>query len=75
LTTSLSVMEERLNDWFWTAEDRHQKHEERRRNANADANRAETATLTISEWLAEYGRREKPIFGSAQTINQSIEAE
>jgi peptide-methionine (S)-S-oxide reductase len=69
LSIALCVMEERLDDWFWTAEDRHQKHEERR-----NGNKAETATLTINEWLAEYSRREKPIFGSAQTMNQSVEA-
>jgi peptide-methionine (S)-S-oxide reductase len=69
LSTSLCVIGERLDAWFWTAGDKHQKHEERR-----NGNKAETATLTINEWIAEYGRREKPIFGSAQTINESIEA-
>jgi peptide-methionine (S)-S-oxide reductase len=68
-TALVCVMEERLDDWFWKAEDRHQKHEERRNDK-----KAEIATLTLNEWLAKYGKREKPIFGSAQTINQTVEA-
>ena len=68
LSIALDVMEERLDDWFWTAEDRHQKHEERR-----NGSKAKIFTLAINEWLAEYSRRETTIFGSARTINQSVE--
>jgi len=49
------------DDFFWAAEERHQRHDERRRNA-------ELHTLSFEQWLMEYGRRNAAVFGSSESI-------
>ena len=46
---------------FWAAEDRHQRHDERKRDADF-------STLIFHDWLLKYGRRRKSVFGSSETI-------
>ena len=51
--------------FFWEAEERHQRHDERR-NEKADP---ETNTLPLSRWLERYGKRKQSVVGSSQTLN------
>jgi hypothetical protein len=48
-------------DSFWVAEERHQRHEERRRVADLN-------TLSFDQWLLAYGRRSAPVLGSSESI-------
>eukprot|EP00554_Chaetoceros_debilis_P008571 CAMPEP_0194104150 /NCGR_PEP_ID=MMETSP0150-20130528/4507_1 /TAXON_ID=122233 /ORGANISM="Chaetoceros debilis, Strain MM31A-1" /LENGTH=699 /DNA_ID=CAMNT_0038791579 /DNA_START=97 /DNA_END=2193 /DNA_ORIENTATION=- len=62
---------------FWLAEDRHQRHDERRqenRRINNDKNNAGESSsalsmLSFEQWLLEYGRRSASIWGSSETSN------
>lgn len=46
---------------FWAAEDRHQRHDERRKGGDL-------STLSFEQWLLRYGRRSASILGSSETI-------
>ena len=48
---------------FWPAEERHQRHDERR-NPTVDR-----STLPVTEWLKVYGKRSQTILGSAATLS------
>ena len=56
-----SVVMMATSDQFFTAEARHQRHDERR-------GEEDTGTLSFDEWLSKYGRRSATIFGSSETI-------
>ena len=60
LSTEILLMSKDI-EWFWPAEDRHQRYEER-------VKRRESATLTIENWMMEYARRSTSIWGSSNTI-------
>jgi peptide-methionine (S)-S-oxide reductase len=68
LSTDVRVMRSDMSDWFWPAEERHQRHDERRSQCTAD----DLSTLSASEWLETYGRRSASIVGSSQTINSAV---
>ena len=51
-------------DSFWIAEDRHQRHDERKKDCAVE----QTKTLPLQEWLMKYGRRSSSIWGSSETI-------
>ncbi|KAL7541233.1 hypothetical protein ACHAXR_010738 [Thalassiosira sp. AJA248-18] len=46
---------------FWAAEERHQRHDERKRGVDLN-------TLTFDEWLLKYGRRSASVLGSSESI-------
>lgn len=48
---------------FWPAEERHQRHDERRDPS------VDRSTLPVTEWLKEYGKRSQTILGSAATLS------
>jgi methionine-S-sulfoxide reductase len=64
LCTDVRKMDPRLDNWFWPAEDRHQRHDEKRAGKNA-----KLETLSVVEWLKEYGKRRDTVWGSSQTLN------
>lgn len=69
LSTQVCVMTSDVSDgWFWSAEERHQRHNERRNECSVQ----ELSTLSASDWLALYGRRAASIIGSSQTINNAV---
>ena len=68
VVTEVRVMGTDLSSWFWKAEDRHQRHDEKRNGRNAEVD-----ALSLVDWLEEYGRRAKSVLGSSETINQGIE--
>lgn len=49
--------------FFWTAEDRHQLHDQRVKKKTED----DLKTLSEVEWLLEYGRRSSSIWGSSES--------
>jgi peptide-methionine (S)-S-oxide reductase len=55
-------------DSFYPAEERHQRHDERRKEG--DWSVGELSTLSPPEWIALYGRRQDSVLGSATTINR-----
>lgn len=61
LSTQVRRMDPRLESWFWPAEDRHQRHDEKRGGA-------ELSTLSVLDWLREYGKRAEITWGSSQTF-------
>jgi len=81
-TTDAGTSEPFGNGWCWRAEDRHQRHDERRRKGSKNsssrgdggANGAASSPkiLTAIEWLNEYGRRTPSITGSSSSIESSI---
>jgi peptide-methionine (S)-S-oxide reductase len=68
LSTECRVMGSDGSDWFWSAEERHQRHDERRGECTVD----DLSTLSASDWLQKYGRRSESIVGSSQTINSAV---
>ena len=60
--------------WFWEAEDRHQRHQERRNNRlETTCDTDDSSTLSLADWLHQYGKRKASRLGSAETINFGIE--
>lgn len=55
-------------DWFWRAEERHQRHDEKRETSDS------LSCLTASAWLALYGKRSESIPGSSESLAEAIEA-
>jgi peptide-methionine (S)-S-oxide reductase len=51
---------------FWPAEERHQRHDERRNPEKS------TSTLEVLEWIQEYGKRRSSIVGSATTLSNFL---
>jgi peptide-methionine (S)-S-oxide reductase len=64
LSTQVRRMDPRLESWFWPAEDRHQRHDEKRGGSGS----AELSTLSVVDWLREYGKRTESTWGSSQTF-------
>eukprot|EP01082_Thalassiosira_pseudonana_P011547 g10797.t1 g10797 contig4:2585982-2587817(+) len=66
LCSEVKVLSE---DDFWFAEDRHQRHDEKRKmKGYADGNNnQELSTLTFDDWLCNYGRRSTSVWGSSET--------
>ena len=60
LSTEIICMPQDI-EWFWPAEDRHQRYEER-------VKRRAPLTLNIKNWMMEYARRSSSIWGSSETI-------
>jgi methionine-S-sulfoxide reductase len=60
------VSDDKHENWFWRAEDRHQRHDERQ-NPDMDV-----TTLSLPDWLLTYGKRSQSIAGSPTTINSSV---
>ncbi|KAL7534708.1 hypothetical protein ACHAWF_004919 [Thalassiosira exigua] len=58
LSSEVGVIE---RDGFWAAEERHQRHDERRRGIDLN-------TLSFDQWLSRYGRRSAPVLGSSESI-------
>jgi peptide-methionine (S)-S-oxide reductase len=52
---------------FWAAEERHQRHNERRNLEEP------TSTLDVIEWIEKYGKRSATIVGSATTITNFLQ--
>lgn len=65
LSTELRVMDPQLDSWFWKAEERHQRHDEKRTKENL---MVELATLSVKEWLRLYGTRKASVWGSSMTV-------
>jgi peptide-methionine (S)-S-oxide reductase len=68
LSTECHVMGSDGSDWFWPAEERHQRHDERSEKCTVN----DLSTLSASDWLLTYGRRCESIVGSSQTINSAV---
>jgi peptide-methionine (S)-S-oxide reductase len=69
LSTELRVMDTSDgSDWFWPAEERHQRYDEQRGGLTVD----DLSTLSASDWLQKYGKRSESILGSSQTINSAV---
>mmetsp|Transcript_10143 Transcript_10143/g.13406 ORF Transcript_10143/g.13406 Transcript_10143/m.13406 type:complete len:565 (-) Transcript_10143:172-1866(-) len=69
LSTEWSVMSTGDQDWFWEAEERHQRHEER---SSVEKSR-NLSTLMPQQWLELYGRRSDSILGgSPETLEEDI---
>jgi len=71
LSTQVERMGPKVGDWFWEAEERHQRHNElvRRSSSDASANSNEgLATLSEKDWLVRYGRRTASVLGSSATL-------
>jgi len=68
LSTEVRVMTSNVDDWFWTAEERHQRRDERRNKYKAE----DLSTLSAFDWLELYGRRSASIIGSSQTMNSAV---
>ncbi|CAB9503912.1 Peptide methionine sulfoxide reductase MsrA [Seminavis robusta] len=54
-------------DAFWEAEERHQRHNEKR-----SGKKERLSTLTATEWLSEYGKRSPSVLGSAESLVQQL---
>jgi peptide-methionine (S)-S-oxide reductase len=67
LSTEVTILGDNPSLWFWKAEERHQRREERRSGVELDTN-----TISTTEWLREYGRRAQSILGSSETIKLSM---
>jgi peptide-methionine (S)-S-oxide reductase len=68
LVTEVRVIGEDFVSWFWKAENRHQRHEEKRIDGGAGI-----TTLSFVDWVKEYGRRAQSVFGSSETINHTVQ--
>ena len=60
LSTEIICMPQDI-EWFWPAEDRHQRYEER-------VKRRDPLPLYIKNWMMEYARRSSSIWGSSETM-------
>jgi peptide-methionine (S)-S-oxide reductase len=61
LSTELRAYGSDLTQWFWRAEDKHQRYQEQRNEGKL------LSTLSTTQWLEEYGKRSLSIIGSAET--------
>jgi methionine-S-sulfoxide reductase len=63
---------------FWKAEERHQRHDEKRKKKEAGVSdeRAYACTLSVYDWLDQYGMRSKSTWGSSMTseVNDEVMA-
>mmetsp|Transcript_9009 Transcript_9009/g.20320 ORF Transcript_9009/g.20320 Transcript_9009/m.20320 type:complete len:611 (-) Transcript_9009:178-2010(-) len=51
---------------FWAAEERHQRHDERKQSADLN-------TLSFDQWLLKYGRRNTSVLGSSESIQVEVD--
>ena len=73
VATDLRRLNGDVDECFVPAEERHQRHEERRWHGEVPV--AGLSTLSLRDWLAEYGRRSDYVLGSANTLNdQAVES-
>jgi methionine-S-sulfoxide reductase len=63
LSTQVGRMDANVDNWFWKAEERHHRHDEK------GGDNPTLSTLTTTEWLDLYGKRKEAIWGSAQTVS------
>lgn len=72
LRTDIGLMEQTTGNsghgWCWRAEDRHQRHDEIVKSKVNGGENNSLSTLTARKWLKEYGRRNKSIIGSAESL-------
>ena len=63
--TEVRVMTPAVDQWFWPAEERHQRHDEKKAGAAA-----QTHTLKLSEWIDYFGR----VTGSSdsETVEEGV---
>eukprot|EP00957_Ditylum_brightwellii_P066628 5056754-Ditylum_brightwellii.AAC.1 len=56
---------------FWEAEERHQRHDERfkMKKGQHTNDSDEIRTLSLMDWLGEYGRRTKSVWGTGETMD------
>lgn len=62
LSTEVRVMGGPVDSWVWVAEDRHQRHEDRK------SGEIIPKTLSWNDWLEKYGRRPQSVLGSSETM-------
>jgi len=67
VSTEVRLMDTPMDDWFWPAEERHQRHDERTKGNTGDDI---ISTLSATQWLKTYGRRADSIWGTAQTLDE-----
>uniref|UniRef100_A0A7S2A4F0 peptide-methionine (S)-S-oxide reductase n=1 Tax=Trieres chinensis TaxID=1514140 RepID=A0A7S2A4F0_TRICV len=65
LSTEVRLMDSPVDSWFFRAEDRHQRRDERVKKGGAGF---DASTLSMTEWLQEYGRRSASVWGSGGTV-------
>mmetsp|Transcript_61884 Transcript_61884/g.182772 ORF Transcript_61884/g.182772 Transcript_61884/m.182772 type:complete len:680 (-) Transcript_61884:1375-3414(-) len=71
LSTELRLMPDECSggQWFWLAEDRHQKHDEKvGKVSRTNVNGNQIYSISVQEWLREYGRRSASVLGNAETV-------
>lgn len=68
LSTEIRRMTDDLDAWFWRAEERHQRHNEKRQSGNA----LDLGILAMSEWLGLYGKRKASVWGSSETMTYQL---
>ena len=70
------MMNQQEQPWFWRAEDRHQRHEERKWEKKESTSSPSSSlwqrfdTLDLGSWLDQYGRRKTSVLGSASTTTR-----
>ena len=64
LSTVIRKMDNDLDSWFWRAEERHQRHDEKRESGKS----LDTETVSLNEWLRLYGKRKESVWGSSETM-------
>lgn len=69
--TSMSIGND-TNGWFWPAEDRHQRHDERVKKQTGSRSTESIKTISFVEWLKEYGRRAPSRMGSSESLDDSV---
>jgi methionine-S-sulfoxide reductase len=61
---------------FWSGEERHQRHNERRMFGDHSPSTSEVlescGTLDTKRWLLEYGKRSKSVLGSSESLNLHV---
>jgi len=65
LSTEIRTMSDDLYSWFWAAEGRHQRHDEKRLGKDT----GDLGTLAMNDWLRLYGKRKPSVWGSSETIS------
>jgi len=67
LSTEMRVMD--ADKWFWVAEERHQRHDERQE----DRSNIDLSTICIEEWIQLYGRRSASVLITSNTVQANVE--
>jgi peptide-methionine (S)-S-oxide reductase len=71
LSTEVRAMPCSVSEFFFPAEERHQRHDERRQEGVCSPEEL-LSTLAPPDWIALYGRRSDSVLGSARTLDEEV---